>query len=145
MAPTIQIPAEDTLKTLQNVLKKRIDANRILKEKEIISGEDYRLMRVDLNSTHFLQPIDADNTKASIYYIRQKFSRSARRLESLRSEQVRLTRDRYCDHVHAEHWRTAILAQNCDKGMIMLFLYWICETYLAKKRKGGKRKSVNQY
>jgi hypothetical protein len=27
----------------------------------------------------------------------------------------------------------------------MLFLHWICETYIAKKRKRGKRKSVNQY
>jgi hypothetical protein len=29
--------------------------------------------------------------------------------------------------------------------MMMLFLHWICETFLAKKRKKGKRKSVNQY
>jgi hypothetical protein len=29
--------------------------------------------------------------------------------------------------------------------MMMLFLHWICETYLAKRRKKGKRKSVNQY
>jgi len=28
---------------------------------------------------------------------------------------------------------------------MMSFLYWICETYLAKRRKKGKRKSVNQY
>jgi hypothetical protein len=28
---------------------------------------------------------------------------------------------------------------------MMLFLHWICETYIAKKRKRGKRKSVNQY
>jgi hypothetical protein len=27
----------------------------------------------------------------------------------------------------------------------MLFLHWICETYIAKRRKRGKRKSVNQY
>jgi len=27
----------------------------------------------------------------------------------------------------------------------MSFLHWICKTYLAKKRKKGKRKSVNQY
>lgn len=27
----------------------------------------------------------------------------------------------------------------------MSFLHWICETYLAKRRKKGKRKSVNQY
>ena len=35
--------------------------------------------------------------------------------------------------------------QNCKKGRIMSFLRWICVTYLAKKRKRGKRKSVNQY
>jgi hypothetical protein len=28
---------------------------------------------------------------------------------------------------------------------MILFLYWICETYIAKRRKRGKRKSVNQY
>ena len=28
---------------------------------------------------------------------------------------------------------------------MMSFLHWICETYLAKKRKKGKRKSLNQY
>jgi hypothetical protein len=27
----------------------------------------------------------------------------------------------------------------------MSFLHWICENYIAKKRKKGKRKSVNQY
>jgi hypothetical protein len=65
----VQIPAEDALKTLYNVLKKRVDANRILmeREKEMLNGEDYQLMRVDLNNTHFLEPMDADNTKASIY------------------------------------------------------------------------------
>ena len=72
MAPTIQVPAEDTLKTLQNVLKRRIDSNQILKErkKQMLSGEDYQLMEVDLNNKQFLQPLDADNTKASIFYIR---------------------------------------------------------------------------
>jgi hypothetical protein len=39
----------------------------------MISGEDYRLMEVDLDNKQFLQLLDADNTKASIYYIRQKF------------------------------------------------------------------------
>ena len=77
MAPTIQVLAEDTLKTLQNVLKRRIDSNQILKErkKQMLSGEDYQLMEVDLNNKQFLQPLDADNTKASIFYIRQKFMR----------------------------------------------------------------------
>ena len=77
MAPTIRIPAEDTLKTIRNALKKRIDTNRIIKEREKkdLSGEDYRVMEVDLNNKPFLAPIDADNTKASVYYIRQKFIR----------------------------------------------------------------------
>lgn len=79
MAPTIQVPAEHTLKALQNVLKKRTDANRILKEREkkMLNGEGYRHMEVDLNNEQFLQPVDADDTKASIYYIRQKFTRYA--------------------------------------------------------------------
>jgi hypothetical protein len=28
---------------------------------------------------------------------------------------------------------------------MMMFLHWICETYIARKRKKGKRKSVSQY
>ncbi|KAG9238389.1 hypothetical protein BJ875DRAFT_480357 [Amylocarpus encephaloides] len=46
MALTIQIPAADTLKTLQGVLRWRADAYRILKEREkmVLSGEDYRLL-----------------------------------------------------------------------------------------------------
>lgn len=81
MAPTIQVPAEHTLKTLQNVLKKRADANRILKEREkkMLSGEGYRRLEVDLNNEQFLQPVDSEDTKASIYYIRRKFTRYARR------------------------------------------------------------------
>jgi hypothetical protein len=65
--------------TLQNVLKRRIDMSRIIKEREkkMISGEDYRLMEVDLDNKQFLQPLDAANTKVSIYYIRQKFIRCA--------------------------------------------------------------------
>jgi hypothetical protein len=79
MAPMIQIPAEITHRTLQNVLKRRVDANRILKEraKKVLTGEDYRLREVDLNNTQFLQPVDTENTKASVYYIRQKFTRYA--------------------------------------------------------------------
>jgi hypothetical protein len=79
MAPMIQPPSQDTINTLQNVLKRRINANRILKEREknMLSGDDYRLMEVNLNNKQFLQLLDADNTKASIYYIRQKFIRYA--------------------------------------------------------------------
>jgi hypothetical protein len=45
----------------------------------MLSGDDYRLMEVNLNNKQFLQPLDANNTKASIYYIRQKFIRYARK------------------------------------------------------------------
>jgi hypothetical protein len=82
MAPIIQSPSQDTINALQNVLKRRIDTNRIIKEKKMLSGEDYRLMEIELNNKQFLQPLDADNTKASIYYIRQKFIRYALRLGS---------------------------------------------------------------
>jgi hypothetical protein len=85
MAPRIQIPAEATLRTLQNILKRRVDANRILKEREkkLLSGEGYRRLEVDLNNKQFLQPVDSENTKASIYYIRQKFIRYARKTSDL--------------------------------------------------------------
>jgi hypothetical protein len=45
----------------------------------MLSGEDYRLMEVDLDNKQFMQLLDADNTKASIYYIRQKFTKYARK------------------------------------------------------------------
>jgi hypothetical protein len=80
MAPTILIRPEETLKAIENVLKRRRDTSRILKEKEkqMLSGEDYQYMEVDLNKKQFLQPLDSDNTKANIYYIRQKFIRYTR-------------------------------------------------------------------
>jgi len=82
MAPVIQIPVEDTLKTLRHVLQESADANRVLKEREkkTLSGEDYGRMKVDYDNEPFLQPLDSDNTKASIYYIRQKFIRYDRRI-----------------------------------------------------------------
>jgi hypothetical protein len=79
MAPTIQVPAARTFNILENVLKKRTDANRILKEREkqMPSGEDYQRMEVGLDHKPFLQPLDSENTKASIYYIRQKWMKYA--------------------------------------------------------------------
>jgi hypothetical protein len=77
MAPMIQVNKADTLKNLQNVFIKRIDNNRILKEREkkALSGEGCRQLEVNLDGKLRLQPKDAENTKASIYYIRQKFTR----------------------------------------------------------------------
>jgi hypothetical protein len=87
MAPTIQIPVEDTLKTLQHVLKKRADATRVLKEREkkALRGEDYRRMEVTYDNKGSLKPADSDDTKANIYYIRQKFMRYIYRIGSERS------------------------------------------------------------
>lgn len=61
-------------------LKRGGDTRRILKEKEkqMLSREDYQHMEVVLNKKQFLQPPYSDNTKANIYYIRQKFIRYAR-------------------------------------------------------------------
>jgi hypothetical protein len=74
IAPTIQVLAARTFNILKNVLKKRTNANRILKEraKKILSGEDYNQIEVILDNKPFLQPVDAEDTKASIYYVRQK-------------------------------------------------------------------------
>ncbi len=81
MAPTIQVPAARTFNILENVLKKRTDANRILKEREkqMLSGEDYQRMEVGLDNKPFLQPLDSENTKASIYYVRRKFMKYTRK------------------------------------------------------------------
>ena len=56
MAPIIQIPVEDTLKTLRHILKKRADAKRVLKEREkhALHGEDYRWMEVAYDNKVFL-------------------------------------------------------------------------------------------
>jgi hypothetical protein len=81
MAPTIQVPAARTFNILENILKKRTDANRILKEREkrMLSVKDYQRMEVGLDNKPFLQPLDSENTKANIYYTRQKFMKYARK------------------------------------------------------------------
>jgi hypothetical protein len=43
----------------------------------MLSGADYQRMEVGLDNKTFLQPLDSENTKASIYYIRQKFTKCA--------------------------------------------------------------------
>jgi hypothetical protein len=77
MTPKIQIPINDILKTLHHAARKRINTGQVLKEKEktAYTKRDYQRKRVELNQTKFLQPLDADNSKASIYYIRQKLTR----------------------------------------------------------------------
>jgi hypothetical protein len=77
MAPIIELPALDALDALTSIVKRRIEGSRVLKEKEKtkLTCEDYRQMRTDLNKQQFILPVDSDNTKASIYYIKQKFIR----------------------------------------------------------------------
>jgi hypothetical protein len=43
----------------------------------MLSKKDYQIIEVVLNDKQFLQLLDADNTKASIYYIKQKFMKYA--------------------------------------------------------------------
>jgi len=45
----------------------------------MLSKDNYRLREDNLNNKQFLQLLDADNTKASIYSIRRKFVRYARK------------------------------------------------------------------
>ncbi|PVH69283.1 hypothetical protein DL98DRAFT_177134 [Cadophora sp. DSE1049] len=146
MAPIIQVPVEHTFNILENVLKKRTHITRVLKEREeqMPSGEDYDQMEVNLDNEPFLQPLDADDTKASIYYARQKWTKYAPQTDIL-VDQIMLTKDRYCKHRHLGNWRTAIRKKNCGKGKMMLFLHWICKTSLASRRKPGSKRSLHTY
>jgi len=45
----------------------------------MLSREDYQRIEVGLDNKPFLQPLYSENTKASIYYIRQKFMKYARK------------------------------------------------------------------
>ena len=56
-----------------------------------------------------------------------------------------LTPCRYCKHIDGKDWRIEIHWQNCDRGMIMSFLWWFCETYLVKRRKRAKKQSIKTY
>ncbi|EFZ00634.2 alcohol dehydrogenase [Metarhizium robertsii ARSEF 23] len=95
-------------------------------QKHVLNAHAYHRMQKQLNKTTFLAPIDADTTKANIYYIKKKFAR-------------------FCDEKQHGSWKKAISWKYCDKGFIMVFLFWICETYLQRRRKVSKRKTVNQY
>ena len=77
MVPKIQIPADTTFNALHNVLKKRINTSKVRKEKakSAYTTRDFQRKRVELNQTKFLLPLDADNSKASIYYVRLKLAR----------------------------------------------------------------------
>ena len=67
--------------TLTNFLQQRYECSQVQKEKEKekLTKEDYQRAREELNKKAFLAPLDADNTKASIYYNRQKWTRLGNR------------------------------------------------------------------
>jgi hypothetical protein len=77
MAPIKELPPLDALDALTSVVKRRFQENRVLmeKQKSRLTCEDYRQMRTDLNKQQSILPLDSENTKASIYYIKQKFVR----------------------------------------------------------------------
>jgi hypothetical protein len=70
-------PREWHFKTLHSVLNKGINTSQALKEREKMAytTRDYQRKRAELNQTKFLQPLDADNSKASIYYTKKKLNR----------------------------------------------------------------------
>ncbi|KAM3562091.1 hypothetical protein MY1884_001997 [Beauveria asiatica] len=119
---------KDIADALQRAAKRRHRDTALRKEaqKNALVAEDYHTLQQQLNSTQFIQPLDAATTKSTIYYIKKRFMR-------------------FC-HVNKHgDWRTALQPRYCDKGFIMTFLHWICETYLQKRRKRSKKKTVNQY
>lgn len=77
MVHMIELSPLNALDTLTSVVKRRIEENYVLKEKEKakLAREDYRQMRTNLNKQQSISPLDSDDTKADIYYIKQKFIR----------------------------------------------------------------------
>ena len=67
----------NVLTTLTNFIQKRYECSQAQREMEkgYLTKDDYRRAREELNRKGFLAPLDADNTKASIYYNRQKWTR----------------------------------------------------------------------
>ncbi|EJP61152.1 FluG domain-containing protein [Beauveria bassiana ARSEF 2860] len=118
----------DIAEALQRAARRRHRDTALRKEaqKNALVAEDYHTLQRQLNSTQFIQPLDAATTKSNIYYIKKRFIR-------------------FCHANKHGDWRKALQPQHCDKGFIMTFLHWICESYLQPRRKRSKKKSVNQY
>lgn len=74
MAP-IQVPFEASLKALTDVTRRRNHAHEASKNIVVPTAEDIRQMAVVFNKAQKIQEVDADTTKANLYYIRLKFMR----------------------------------------------------------------------
>jgi hypothetical protein len=68
---------QDIIHALQDAAKKRHRDTQIRKEEQKwkVDSIGYQAMRDRLNQTSFIPPLDADNTRANIYYIKKKFMR----------------------------------------------------------------------
>lgn len=79
MAPTItgRPLHQDIDRALQNAAQKWHRKSQLRKEEhqQKLDSTGYQEMRKQLNQTNFLPPLDADNTKANIYYIKKRFMR----------------------------------------------------------------------
>jgi hypothetical protein len=55
--------------------------------------------------------------------------------------------DRFCNHIGVGYWKDAILEENCNIGLMIAFLKWIYNNYLARRKgeKAKKKKTLNQY
>lgn len=96
-------------------------------------------MQKQLNRTQFNQPVDADATKANIYYIKRRFQ-SDRSNSTVDADSREILPRQEPWPVEDSH-QEAILLQ----GLHHDFPPWICETYLQPLRKKSKNKTVNQY
>ncbi|KAH7110517.1 FluG domain-containing protein [Dactylonectria estremocensis] len=122
---------QDIDRALQNAAQKWHRKSQLRKEEhqQKLDSTGYQALRKQLNQTSFLPPLDADNTRANTYYIKKRFMKFCWS----------------CNQNKCRQWKFAIKASNCDKGLIMSFLHWICETYVKPRRKRSKKKTINQY
>ncbi|KAM0453320.1 hypothetical protein ACHAO4_004912 [Trichoderma viride] len=119
---------QDVSRALQEAATRHHQETRLRKEEQSqrLRAHDYHCLQKKPNKKKFLAPLDADTTQASIFYIKKCFIR-------------------FCHEKKHGLWRHATNRRRCDKGLIMTFLHWICETYLQPWRKRSKKKTVNQY
>ncbi|KAH8797870.1 FluG domain-containing protein [Xylogone sp. PMI_703] len=127
---SIQVSAREPLPSvLRDVLNRRERTYEALKNAKVLTGTDYERREKECDKMSFLPELDADDTKASIYYTRIKWTR-------------------YCREKKVKDWRKALRKTKCTKGTMMQFLTWICENYVLPKLRRGirtKRKTINQY
>ncbi|KAK7600653.1 hypothetical protein V3481_002184 [Fusarium oxysporum f. sp. vasinfectum] len=92
---------QDVSRAMQVAARKYHRRSRMLEDiyQRRPSPDKYRRMAYNLNQTRFIPPPDSENTRANLYYIRQKFIR-------------------YCSEVKVQQWQTAIRPHLCDKGFI---------------------------